>query len=203
MSGAEALAVLGIIANVTAVLDFSSKATNRIKECLEDAGGLPELYRKLQVLLPLMSNALRNTEQQAQAGELDASACTAIQAATEDCGKKLEDLNSILDKMVPAEGTSRWKRGLKAINSLRQDKKVEEMVNVLNNYISTFTYLHISAGPTSTQITSLLAELSFATSRGPLAPASTRKSYYIVPLQWSDDFTGRDEILKTLDSKLC
>jgi len=34
-------------------------------------------------------------------------------------------------------------------------------------------------------------------------PTMRSKTYYMVPIQWSDDFTGREEILQVLSSKLC
>ncbi len=203
MSGTEALVVLGILANVFSVVEFSNKAIDRVKEALENTQDLPKAFRTLQTLVPLVVSTLHKTEQQAHARELGETTCKALVPVIQQCGKTLEDLNDILDKVVPVEGSSRWKRGLKAISSIVQDKKVEEIVKSIESYITLLTYHHVATAPTAAQITSLVAGMSSATITAASAPASTRKTYYMAPLQWSDNFTGRDEIMGTLGTKLC
>ncbi len=203
MSGTEALVVLGILANVFSVVEFSNKAIDRVKEALENTQDLPKAFRTLQTLVPLVVSTLHKTEQQARARELGETTCKALVPVIQQCGKTLEDLNDILDKVVPVEGSSRWKRGLKAISSIVQDKKVEEIVKSIESYITLLTYHHVATAPTAAQITSLVAGMSSATITAASAPASTRKTYYMAPIQWSDNFTGRDEIMGTLGTKLC
>jgi hypothetical protein len=48
MSGAEALALIGILANVLQLVDFSCQAFARIKECKEDSSHLPKVFWTLQ-----------------------------------------------------------------------------------------------------------------------------------------------------------
>lgn len=203
MSGAEALVVLSILANVLSVVEFSNKAIDRVKESLEDIHDLPKAFRDLQTLVPLVLNTLHKTEQQAHARELDETTCKALIPVIEQCGKTLAGLNGILNKVIPAEGSSRWKRTLKAMSSLGQDKKVEEIVKAIETYISLLTYHHVATAPTTTQITSIVAGITSMTIPVTPAPAHTLKTFYMVPIQWSDDFTGRDDVLDTLCAKLC
>lgn len=56
MSGVEVLAVIGILANVIQLLDFSRQAFARIKECKDDSSRLPKVFWTLEnvsILLPL------------------------------------------------------------------------------------------------------------------------------------------------------
>ena len=48
MSGAEALALIGILANVLQLVDYSCRAFARIKECKEDSSQLPKVFWTLQ-----------------------------------------------------------------------------------------------------------------------------------------------------------
>jgi len=146
MSGTEALVVLGILANVFSVVEFSNKAIDRVKEALENTQDLPKAFRTLQTLVSLVVSTLHKTEQQARARELGETTCKALVPVIQQCGKTLEDLNDILDKVVPVEGSFRWKRGLKAISSIVQDKKVEEIVKSIESYITLLTYHHVARG---------------------------------------------------------
>ena len=203
MSGVEVFAVLGIIANVVAVVDFSSKAIDRVKESLEDTRQFSKAFQSLQSLLPLMSETLRKTEQHAKAEGLEETKCKALHTVVLDFKMKLEDLNGILQKMVPAERASKWRRGIKAISSLEYDNKVEEIVKSLESNMSLLIHYHVATAPTAAQLTSLVTRASPNAMKVTTEPPSVLKPCYMVPVQWSDDFTGRVEIMETLDAKLC
>ena len=203
MSGAEALLVLGTIANVFAVMDLSSNAIERVKESLEDTLDLPKSFQRLQNFLPLMSDTLHKTEQKAIAGELEESTCKAIQLVIRDSGRELEDLKGILKKLVSPEGASKWRRGMNAMSSLRYDKKAEGIVKALESSMSLLTHYHVATAPTAAQLTSMVTRTSSAATKAVPEPPSIPKPYYMVPIQWSSDFTGRVEIMETLDGKLC
>ena len=203
MSGAEALVVLGILANIFAVVDFSSKAIERVKESLEDTGDLPVAFQRLQNSLPLMSDTLRKTEQKAKAGEFEESTCKALQPVIADYNRKLEDLKGILKKLVPPEGASKWRRGMSAISSLGYDRKVEGIVKALESSMSLLTHYHVATAPTAAQLTTLAIRTPSAATKATPERPSIPRPYYEVPIVWSDDFTGRVEIMETLGTQLC
>ena len=56
MSGAEALALMGVISSVLQLVDFSCQTFKRIKECRENSHHLPKTFWNLQnVTVPYCS----------------------------------------------------------------------------------------------------------------------------------------------------
>ena len=194
MTGVEALFVLGIIANICQVVDSSKKAIERVKEFGQDLHDLPKAFREVQTLLPLLANTLDKTRQQIEAGSLDGETCTALQPVLQDCQSKIQNLNDIFEKLLPKEGSSKLIRGWKAISSLGQDKKVEEIVQYIWRRIPLLTY-HCVAAPLTT------VKKATVTTRS--SSAERHETHFLVPIQWAEDFTGREAQIQLLNSKLC
>ena len=194
MAGAEALFVLGIIANIVQIVDFSNKAIERVRESRQNLHDIPKAFRDVQTTLPLLANTLGKTKERIEAGGLDEETCKALKPVLQGCQSRIHDLNDIFVKLLPTEGSSKVMRGWKAISSLGQDKKVEELVRLLWRHIPLLTY-HCVAAP------SLTADTAFVTNRSSLA--QKKDTHFLVPIQWAEDFTGREAQLKLLNSKLC
>ena len=194
MAGAEALFVLGIIANIVQIVDFSNKAIERVRESRQNLHGIPKAFRDVQTTLPLLANTLSKTKEHINAGGLDEGTCKVLKPVLQDCQSRIQDLNDIFDKLLPIEGTSRVMRGWKAISSLGQDKKVEELVRLIWRHIPLLTYYCVAAPL-------LTVDAAFATNRSSLA--QKKDTHFLVPIQWAEDFTGREAQIKLLNSKLC
>ncbi|KAG7007356.1 p-loop containing nucleoside triphosphate hydrolase [Physcia stellaris] len=95
------------------------------------------------------------------------------------------ELNSILNDCIPKDGAWWPVRQWKSISSVRLDKKVRETIKLIMRY----TALLKDALPDLDAVEAQVAE-----------KRSTR--YYMVPVQWADQFTGREAELQCLDSKL-
>jgi hypothetical protein len=61
MSGAEALAVIGIIANIVALVNFGIEVFDRANDFGGDVNEVPRAFRDVQSVLPLLANTLRKT----------------------------------------------------------------------------------------------------------------------------------------------
>ncbi|KAI4262142.1 MAG: hypothetical protein L6R42_002673 [Xanthoria sp. 1 TBL-2021] len=197
MSGAEALIVLGIIANTAGVIDFTGKILGRIKDAGENVHNIPKAFRDVQSTLPLLANALKQTQQRIESGTLGEEACAALKPVLQDCQSSISDLNDIFDKCLPRDGSSKIHRGWKAVISLRQDKKLEEISELLQKRVSFLTYHHVTT-PASNAVDSVSAgitALHFKDAKG-------TKTYSRIPVQWAEDFTGREEQLSDVSSKL-
>ncbi|KAI4234746.1 MAG: hypothetical protein LQ349_003598 [Xanthoria aureola] len=197
MSGAEAIAVLGIIASTPSIIDFTSKILERIKEAGENVHNIPKAFRDVQITLPLLSHALKQTKQRINSGDLDEEACAALKPVLQDCKSGISELNDIFGKCLPKDGSSRFHRGWKAAISLRKDKKVEEISELLQKRVSFLTYHHV-ATPSS----SAMDSVSTAMAALEVKEAKRPKTYSLIPVQWAEDFTGREEQLSDLSSKL-
>ena len=193
MSGVEALFALGIIANIFQVVDFSNKAIERVRESGRNLHDIPKAFRDVQTTLPLLANTLGKTKQQIEAGGLDEKTCAALQPVLQNFQSGIQNLNDIFEKLLPKEGSSRLMRGWRAISSLGQDKKVEEIVQLIWRHIPLLTY-HYVADPIITVNPAMVTTRS--------SPAQRKDVHFLVPIQWAEDFTGREAQLELLNSKL-
>lgn len=127
----------------------------------------------------MLANALKRTQQRIESGTLDEEACEALKPVLQDCLSGASKLKDIFDKSLPKDGSSKFHRGWKAVTSLRQDKKVEEISELIQKRVSFLTYFHITVPPVSAtdSVTTEVAVLSVAAEKPP-------KTYSMVPVQW-------------------
>jgi hypothetical protein len=145
MSGAEALIVIGVIANVIQLVDFSTKILERVDGFSQDEKLLPESFRSLQIELPLLSNTLKRTSGRADLGELDEDTCKAINPIVSACRQKLEDLQNLFTKLIPRADASKAEVVWKAIRSLRKDKEVESIAASIAGFVQILTLHYAEA----------------------------------------------------------
>ncbi|KAL8883244.1 MAG: hypothetical protein Q9192_007323, partial [Flavoplaca navasiana] len=180
MSGAEALVALSIIANVAAVIDLTSKIFGRIKDAGGTVQNVPKAFRDVQSTLPLLSHALKQTQRRIETGTLDEEACLALKPVLQDCFSNISELNEIFDKCLPRDGSSKFYRGWKAVISLRQDKKVEEISELIHKRVQFLTYHHVAAPASSAMATNVLSARIEATH---IANEKAPKIYSMTPVQ--------------------
>ena len=201
MSGAEALAVVGTIANILQLVDFSSKAISRVKEYGEDAQDIPKTFRDIQTGLPLVVHTLSEIRTRVSTGQVPEKSCTALKGVLGDCKAKLAELKIIFEKVLPQDGASKAQRVWKGLVSLRQDRNVEEISQALWRSLQSLTLFHVVAAPTTQKIEALVEK----TSKMDLTPssASAVQRYFTVPALSSKEFVGREETMADLVGRLC
>ncbi|KAM0795978.1 P-loop containing nucleoside triphosphate hydrolase protein [Usnea florida] len=89
----------------------------------------------------------------------------------------------------------------KAVNSLRHDKKVAEIAQALLLFLQSLTYYHVASAPTLDDIAALLESVPRLDASA--TPTASKKIHHLVPVQSSEDFVGRKEVLADLESRLC
>jgi hypothetical protein len=144
---AEALAIVGIVANITQLVDFGSRVLKRLEEYQSQLGDIPEAFRHIKAELPVLLDALRQTEAATDAGSMQDESKKALLPAVEGCGIQIKLLNDVIEKALPLSSDSRFIRGRKALRSLRYDTKVEKITAVIRGYIQTLTYHAASLRP--------------------------------------------------------
>ena len=203
MSGVEALAVISVIANITALTEFSCDIVSRIREYGENAHEVPKAFRDIQAVLPLISSTLARTRDQIESNIINEDTCKALRPVLEGCEDKLRQLKVILSESMAQEGASTLKRGLMAIKSMRKDKEVKEIAQALDRFVGHLVHHHVSEGATTKEIDSLKFAMSAISVKQPEEPSTKAQTHFLVPFQWSDDFAGREEVMVYLDSRLC
>ena len=201
MSGAEALAVVGIVANILQLVDFSSKAISRVKEYGHDAQDVPKTFRDIQSGLPLILHTLGEIQTRVSDGQVPEKSCKALKGVLGECEVKLTELKIIFERVLPQDGASRGERVWKAVMSLWQDKKVEEISQALWRSLQSLTLFHVVAAPTVRGIQALVENTSKINLTS--SPASAVPKYFTVPTLSSKNFVGRKEMMADLASRLC
>ena len=144
---AEALAVVGIIANIIQLVDFGSRVLKRLEEYQSKLGKIPEAFRHIKVELPIVLDALRQTKVAIDTGSMQDETKKALLVAIEECRVQIVSLDDIIVKALPETGDSWPTRGRKALRSLRYDAKVEKITVVVRGYIQTLTYHAAASRP--------------------------------------------------------
>src|SRR5271154_780791 len=126
---AEALAIVGLASSIVQFVDFSTKIIHRLDEFQSKVGEVPQTFRDLKIQLPLLRDALKRTKAEAEAGLIDADTQRSVLDVVEGCRLQVQQLDKILIKTLPTPGDSRWKRGMKAVSSVGQEKDVREIID--------------------------------------------------------------------------
>jgi hypothetical protein len=137
---AEALAVVGIVANVIQLVDFGSRVLKRLEEYQSKLGDIPEAFRYIKTELPVLLDALQQTKEKIDAGCMQDKSKKALLPAIAGCAVQIKALDDIIAKALPVLGDSWTRRSRKALGSLRYDSKVEKITTVVRGYIQTLTY---------------------------------------------------------------
>jgi predicted nucleic acid-binding Zn-ribbon protein len=91
------------------------------------------------VQLPLVLNTLERTRKQAKCGNLDEESQDALLPAVQGCHDQIITLNEVLGKVLPEKTDGSWQRSRKANQSVRYEKKIQEISSTLQKYVQTLT----------------------------------------------------------------
>lgn len=125
MSGAEAIAVLGLIASIVSIID----GTKQVYDAATNAQGLPKAFREVAGRLPIVRNVLGSAKQHVDKGDVDEDSCKGVKNVVEACEKKALKLDELFHKAIPADGASDLKRYYKAVKAFGKGNKVETLMN--------------------------------------------------------------------------
>ena len=124
MSGAEAIAVLGVISSVISIVD----GTKKVYDAATNAQGLPEAFRVTAGRLPIVRNILGSAKQHLDDGDVDEISCKGVKHVVEDCEKKAKNLDTLFQKAIPKDGASGLERYYKAVKALGKGNEVENLM---------------------------------------------------------------------------
>ena len=103
MSGAEAIAILGIISSVISIVD----GTKQVYDAASNTNGLPEAFREVAARLPIVRDILDSAKRHIIAGDTNEESCKAAMNVVESCQSKAQNLEEIFKKVIPADDASR------------------------------------------------------------------------------------------------
>ena len=189
---AEAVAAVSLTASIIQLVEFGSKVVHRLHEFQSNINEVPKVFRDIATRLPLVIDTLEQTEQ-ADGAYLRERTAKALKPVVEGCLSICEVLDKILDKHIPKEGDSSWRKTFKALSSLTHDKDVQNIDAALGDYIQTLTYYNSNAS--SRVLRTSLQQMKLGSDPPP------RKPVFMVKFDHDEDFIGREDIMKEIDKR--
>lgn len=123
MSGAEFIAVAGVISSIIAIID----GIKQVIDAASEVEGLPKVFRQASNKFPLVSDILEATKHNFEADNVSGVE-KAVTLVVNDCKDKWKTLNDLFDKVIPEEKASRVERYYKAAKTLGKGGKVESLM---------------------------------------------------------------------------
>ncbi|KFY91992.1 hypothetical protein V498_05197 [Pseudogymnoascus sp. VKM F-4517 (FW-2822)] len=145
---ADPLTVVGIVANIVQLVEFSTKVLARLNDFQSSLGETPKAIRHITAELPVLQETLKTTRDKIDHGSIEDSTKAALLPAIQGCKIQIEALDNLLAKTLPVAGDSRFKKTTKALWSIKQDSKVESIMKTLRGYIGTLTFYHAAMSST-------------------------------------------------------
>lgn len=175
---AEALAVIGLVGNIVAFVEFSQKVVTRLDEFSNNLKYSTKSLKQIQTELPLIIDAIQRIKDRADSGKLDDNAKTSLGPVVLECQQQAQRLSDILDNILPASDSSTWERRKKAILSLKTDRKVEEISKALGRYVQTLTFYHVIDGARPDPV--------------------VENTFWLIPFDRNPMFVGRDVVFEKI-----
>ena len=178
------LAAVGLASAIAQFVEVGVKVVARLADFSAHLDQAPKAFREVKTELPLIIDGLRRLSEQINAGHLDASTQAALGPVLQECNECARRLEELLEKIIPAADASSWERRKKAIASLSQDRKVDEIADALSRYVRLLIF-HQVVGPT-------VAPLPEPTREQEACP------FWVVPYSRNPTFVGREDVFEAI-----
>lgn len=193
---AEAVAVVGLVASIASLVQFSALVVSRLYEYTSETSDVPESFRSLLIRLPLLTANLQRIQTQAEAGRLSDDVAKALKAVVDNTSKQVSAIQTYLSKTLPRDSASKLERATKALKSLAKEDKVQQALEKIHKNIDVLvlyqTTRHVDTGD---RILEELSKLS-------IEPPALLKSFGVclgqAPQVEPDAFIGRAAELQQL-----
>ncbi|KAI0597075.1 hypothetical protein F4775DRAFT_593608 [Biscogniauxia sp. FL1348] len=156
--------VIGLVSGIIAIIDASLK----LYEAIDDAGGLPQSFRDVATRLPLVQDTLE-TACAGMSEEEDTSSDEsriALKKVLEGCHDKAIALKKVLQDVIPAAHASRMKRYLKALKTIPNADKVENLMDGILQDLAVMTSNRAVKAATQAQVKHLIDSIKGGERRG-------------------------------------
>lgn len=120
MSGAEALAAVGLASNVVQFVEFTARLCVRIQEYASATSGLPKELAQQAAQLAELLILLKELSQQSDGAILDVG-------ITGQCQTQAEELSNLLDSLRAGAGKGRWGTAKTAFKSLKRIQQIDKV----------------------------------------------------------------------------
>jgi hypothetical protein len=166
MSGAEVIAVLGVISSVIAIVN----GTKKLYDTASDTHGLPKAFREVVDRLPVIKHILELVKTDIEDGDVDENVRKDVKDLVSTCGEKAKELNEIFRKVIPSENASRTRRYYSAAKTLGKGNQVEMLMKSMLEDVQLLTSnrkMHAMTTAQTELVVKAISELSVLQSSVP------------------------------------
>lgn len=156
MSGAEALAVLGVIASIISIID----GTKQVYDATTSAEGLPKAFREVAGRLPIITNTLGAAEQCIKEGVVSEASYKGVKQVIQACQDKATKLDGLFRKVIPGDNASRRERYLSAVRTLGKGNEVEKLMKGMLEDVQLLAGEHNMKIASNTQLEKIVKAIS-------------------------------------------
>lgn len=146
MSGAEALAVVGIIANIAQIVSFSGEVIERVRWCIDQRQDAPRVLQEIRDILPSLMETLNRAKENAQTKVDESEADDALEDRNkvllniiERCNQEMEKLQKIVTSVIPKANDSKARRAWLGLKTMNKDSKMDRIRDRLKEYVATIS----------------------------------------------------------------
>lgn len=134
MSGAEVIAVVGVISNVISTINFCKEVVAETVSLRRNSKDIPQAYKSLQVVLPWVALTLKKTQDRVEKGEMDDETVKCLRPVLDGCRLKLKELEEVFREMKADEKAGRVRLFFKSAANLTHKEKVNGLANDIMRY---------------------------------------------------------------------
>ena len=188
---AEFIAVVSLAASIVQLIDASTKVYERVKEYKEGTV-LGDVTKQVD----LLHETLKRLQTAQTDGFIHATSERAISGVVEGCLTLIKDLDRVISLMTPADGSSRYHRVFKGIQSFGRDRRIQGILaKVDRSSAQLASFFAVDASVFSRET----AKLNFNTNTTP-AQSTRDAAFFEVPALHVSHFVGREDLLGKIDA---
>ncbi len=176
---ADPVTTIGLVAAILQITDYGAKLIRRLNDFRNNLDEVPKVFADISLELPLLLNTLNRTKEQAESGVMDQASQEALLPVVRGCLSRVDMLHDILIRSLPLKEDSSWKRSVKALSSITHEKRIEQIMTGLRNYVQLLTY-HQATGFSTTAV-------------------FPKKPSFLVPFDRDANFVGREDVITQID----
>jgi len=154
---------LAVVSSILQILDFGSKIAHRLREFYDSRNQVPRSFQEIKNTLPALTDVLKRI---AEDDCFNKDTPEAILDVVKDCQLQVEQLDIVLEEALPAEGDPLWRIGKKALSSIRQEKKMQQITKTIQNYIQILALHQATGSPRGAHQTPLQREFANVYAKG-------------------------------------
>lgn len=128
------------LSSIIAIIHVSGKILSRIKEYSDVAKGTPQHLRHVENKLSLLKTVSKQIKVRCENDSIEPNYIRGIEPMLREYGQRIEELQSILQKLTPISQNGAWTRTKNVVRSISEEKKVETITKSLDDCVQYLTF---------------------------------------------------------------